>query len=286
MYVLQILLSIVREKPLHVLGVCVYAVCVLYYGFNSQSLSHLRTYQDYVVPGIFWAALTPLVVWFGIQFTRYRERLWHSFAHKHSLQYSPGGYESGRGNGAGLWGLHDSYEVRHVLTGSIGEYPVRLYLLTEPKPVAGSVRGEGCMKWIVAETQLTHDTCPFIALERWNQELGSTNVVRAKGSGEVPIETQFHNFFRLHVTPGYENEALEIFSFDMLAFLLRQPDRVHVEVSGAHLLVYLDSPFITQQRMSTFYKTLQHMYPKLIPQINRMDDDFRALHTYYHKVGN
>lgn len=237
------------------------------------------------IPLFFLAPPVPFII-LSLRWLYFSNRLEHKFmrqfATAHGLEYTKSASidsVSGR-----LFSAGNHKKVTNMFMGTLEGRPLRLfhYEYTE-----GSGKDSTTYNFTVCELTIEKTQFPHILLfaptmfarygsvDRW----GSDKDVR------VPIEGGTFKNFALYTEPGYEIEALQIFGPELLAFLQEHAKNFSIEFAGNKVYLYDDEKILNRAKLDELYTTAQKIFSMLAPFLDRLHDDFAALHPYYKKEG-
>lgn len=118
---------------------------------------------------------------------------------------------------------------------------------------------------------------PHMVLDAKSNNFGrSTNLPASFGKRQhLSLEGDFDKYFTLYVTPGYERDALYVFTPDLMARLIDNASTFDVEIVDDWLLMYSNQP-LALDRPDTWerlYATLDAIIPKTVKQTQHYRDD-------------
>ncbi len=100
---------------------------------------------------------------------------------------------------------------------------------------------------------------------------------------EINLEEQFRKKYRLYATAGYEIEVLQIFTGEMLEFLGQKGSNFSIEFAENRMYIY-DDLFISKiTELQAIFGLAEKILDLIGPLLDRLHDDFDALHPYYKK---
>lgn len=202
------------------------------------------------------------------------------FAEAHGLHYearAPLDSVAGR-----LFSAGHSQKISNVFSGVLDGRPLRLF---NYQYIIGSGKSSSTYEFTVFELTFAKTEFPHIllfaptmfvrygAVDRW----GSDKDVR------VPLEEGPARDFALYTSEGYQIEALQIFSPETMRFLRERAQNFSIEFSGRRVYLYDDKKILTKVERDTLYAVAQEVFTQLGPLLDRLYNDFAALHPYYGK---
>lgn len=239
-----------------------------------------------LIPSIFLFPLIPplpFFVFFGLWIYLYlkvEKVFMQQFAEEHGLHYEPTApvsSVSGR-----LFSRGHSQRVSNVFSGEFEGRPLRLF---NYKYTVGHGKNSSTYEFTVFELSFAHTQFPHILLfaptmvfrygsvDRW----GSDKDVR------VPLESDGSRDFALYTSVGYEIEALQIFTPETMRFLREHARNFSIEFADSKVYLYDDKKILNKSERDTLYTVARQVFSMLGPFLDRLGDDFAALHPYYSK---
>lgn len=98
---------------------------------------------------------------------------------------------------------------------------------------------------------------------------------------EVPMDEHARDAFRLFCTQGYEIEVFEIFQPHVLQFLKERGAHFSIEFAENRMHIYDDKMIRTKKELDAMHTVITELLAAIGPLLNRLHDDFAALHPYY-----
>lgn len=111
---------------------------------------------------------------------------------------------------------------------------------------------------------------PDILLERVGHSFGGTLFGLGHTANHVHLEGDFNKYFTLSVPRGYEIEALEVFTPDVMAELIDKAKQFSLEIVNGHLFIYDSKVVGTKDELYTLYELARYFVEKLAPVLSRM----------------
>lgn len=100
---------------------------------------------------------------------------------------------------------------------------------------------------------------------------------------EIPLEGDLNKTFRLYADKGYEIEALQIFTPELLAHLVALPVHYTLEFINNKLYVYSDHVITKRNDLNNMYAVVAELAVHLGPFLARLKDDVQAMDEFYKK---
>ena len=98
---------------------------------------------------------------------------------------------------------------------------------------------------------------------------------------DIKLPGKMNDLFQLTVEQGYEQEALEIFNVELLNFLSMKAYNYSIEFSRNKIYLYDDKLIGTYAELNELYEVVKKIIDISGKLIDRLHDDFDALHSYY-----
>ena len=120
---------------------------------------------------------------------------------------------------------------------------------------------------------------PDMLIESAGHTFGSSLFMGYSGGKKemIKLEGDFNKYFSLSVPRGYEIEALEIFTPDVMAELIDHAKKLSLEIVNGHLFIYDNGVVSTKQALYDLYGVAQYFVEKLAPLLARMKPSMDAM---------
>jgi hypothetical protein len=173
-----------------------------------------------------------------------------------------------------LFKVGRSRAVSDVVSGTFQNYPISLF---NYKYITGFGKSERVHPHTIYELQFDI-TMPDMLLENASYILFEEPLVsRISGKELIKLEGDFNKYFSLSITKGYEIEALEIFTPDVMQELIAKAKNFSVEIIDSHLFIYDDRIVVAKQDLYDLYGLAQYFVEKLGPVLARMKPSTQAM---------
>lgn len=218
-----------------------------------------------------------LIVYIGALYQKTDTRFLKEFALVHNLSYEKTtDLESTYGR---LFKRGDSRHLSHVLSGTHDNHPLRLFRYSYS---TGSGKHRQTHRFTVFEISFAKTLFPYILLQsRSMGKYSSSDVFGYVRDEKLPLENNFGDYFKLFATKGYEIEVFEIFTPKILEYLIHNAKDFSIEFAENKIYVYDDKPIANREGLTKMLAVVQKLLETVGPLLNRMHDDFEALHPYY-----
>jgi hypothetical protein len=230
------------------------------------------------VQGIIFYALPLSVLYGGYQAVRgkIQHEFMQQFAAANGFSYAPTG--SRNGLDGSLFQIGHSQSVQDVVSGQFQNYPISLFTYIY---VTGGGKSQQTHRYTVYELQFAV-TLPDMLLENGSHTFGESLADHFSGKELVKLEGDFNKYFSLNIPKGYEVEALEIFTPDVMQELIDKAKAFSFEIVNNHLFIYDNSVVGTKQGLNDLYSLAQYLVEKLGPVLARMQPEVAAMAAEYH----
>jgi len=200
-----------------------------------------------------------------------RGRVQHEFMQQFAV--ANGFSYSGNGSLVGLDGVQFrigyNKSASDYINGTFENCPISLFSY---RYTTGYGRDSSTYKCTVFK--LKFDTrMPDILLKNKQQYLGEA----FPGKADLKLEGDFNNYFTLSVPAGYEIEALQVFTPDVMAELIDKSRDFSVEIVNDHLFIYAHKAISSKKELYAFYELAEYFIKKLGPVLKRMKSSASAM---------
>lgn len=208
---------------------------------------------------------------FGYFYLKAHQEFMKGFAVQNGMAYAEHGVlEDCRGK---LFDIGHSRGVSNTISGHWNNYPIKLFNYSY---TTGSGKNQQRHAFTILEISFSKINFPYIFLQAknmWGFLAGSF------GQGaEISIQNKK---FRLFATKGYEIEALQIFSDQLLEYLLAHAPNFSIEFAENRINIYDDKTLSNKKDLLQLLDAGKHIIDSSGAFISRLSDDFAALHPYY-----
>lgn len=221
--------------------------------------------------------LCVVAVFFALIYVKARKLFMRYFAEAHGLKYEEGAsVNSATGR---LFRLGHGQSILHVIFDDFSGRPMRLFNFDY---TTGSGKSSRTHPFTVLEIDFEKTVFPYILLQsRTMSKHAATDWWGIDQDRTIPLEEAFQRSFSLYATQGYETEALQIFTPDTLGFLVQNSADFSIEFAEDKMYIYDDKNISTRKELQKLYDVARKIFELLGPLLNRLHDDFAALHPYY-----
>ena len=241
-----------------------FAGVIWFFAFLSAYLGHGINIIEVVIPFVFLSAL------YGWIHQYVQSEFMQQFAAANGYTFSRQGTDPATLDGA-LFRLGDNKTIRSVVSGNYLGCPISLFDYSY-------TTGFGKKRQVHPYTvfQLQFDTeMPDLLLEK------KESIFDGGLFGQLPehikLEGDFNKYFSLSIKKGYEVEALEIFTPDIMAELEEGCKGLSLEIVKNNLFIYDNKTISTKADLDALYGIAQYFVQKLGPVLARMKGSAEAM---------
>ncbi len=220
-----------------------------------------------------------IVAYIGIKATIKHFAFMKRFANENNLNYEfsiPSENLSGR-----LFSISNSEFTSNVLSGIHNETPIKIF---NYQYTVGSGDNSRTYSFTISEITTEKTNFPYILLKSNSMpHYNSIDLFKKEKDIEISLEPEFKKTYSLYTNEGYEIEALQIFTADLLMFLRENGSHFSIEFANNKIYVYDDKLIRDEKDLSILLDLTKKIIEKIGPFLNRLHDDFSALHAYYKK---
>ncbi len=221
-----------------------------------------------------------VLAYFGFLSNKAQGLFMKEFANRNDLSYEPSiPVDDVTGN---LFKFGNSKKITHVLTGSYRDQKARLFYYTY-SALHGKNRKN--YRFTVIEIFFEKTDFPYILLQA---KKGRGMIARRhgkKGENErrIRLEEEFDKNYNLFARDGYGVEVMQIFNEDFLRFLQEENSNFSIELKGNRIYIYDDVLVKKKNQLRELFEVTGKLFERIGPLLNRLENDFAALHGYYKK---
>ena len=118
-------------------------------------------------------------------------------------------------------------------------------------------------------------TMPDLLLEK--KSFLSSDTLLGQLPEHVKLEGDFNKYFTLSIRKGYEVEALEVFTPDVMVELVEKCESLSLEIINNHLFIYDNKTVGTKADLYSLYDVARYFVQKLGPVLARMKQSTEAM---------
>ncbi|MDP9249699.1 MAG: hypothetical protein M3M85_04305 [bacterium] len=222
----------------------------------------------FFIPQIGAAIVAAIIMYY---FVKAHDEFMSNFARAHGMTYTEeGAIEDCNGR---LFEIGENRGVKNVVAGTWNNFPIKIFNYSY---TTGSGKSRSTPMFTVLEISFDQVEFPFIFLR-------SKKVWGLRLSYEInDVDVSLHGRrFKLSVAKGYEIEALQIFSEELLDYLTQNVPEFSIEFSKNKINIFKLGLVGSKKTLTSLLDTGKHIIDSSGPFISRLSDDFAALHPYY-----
>jgi hypothetical protein len=159
-------------------------------------------------------------------------------------------------------------EVLDLVTGTYEGYPISLFTYSYN---IGQGKNQQKITFDVFELQFDTAIPDFFLLQN-GRDFGSFFM----GKEKLKLEGDFDRYFTLSIAKGYEVEALEVFTPEVMAALIDKARSFSLEIVNDHVFIYATNPLGTKEGLYAMYGFVQYFTETLGPVLARMKSSLVA----------
>ncbi|MDO8559654.1 MAG: hypothetical protein Q7S23_01270 [bacterium] len=202
-----------------------------------------------------WIAI---IIYVGIVQGKIREQFWQQFAVRLGFAYEKSGDPAQER--ATRFQQGHSKKMSHVVSGELNGRPLRLFSY---QYTVGSGKNSHTYYYTVMEFKVA-GRFPHLYLDSRSNWEGAGKGVR------IPLPAEFEKEFRLLAPKEYEIEALQIFTPDVLAYLLDTKLQYDAELVDQELLLFIGGLADTLEKLEQDFAIAINLLNRLAPVLDKM----------------
>jgi hypothetical protein len=191
------------------------------------------------------------------------------FASANGFTYAPSGDLEGLDGQ--LFQVGESKSVSNVVSGTHQNFPLRFFYYSYAE---GHGKDRHVYEFTVCEIEYQR-ALPHILMEK-ESFLGSALSSRG-GMEKLKFANDFDAHFSVYVNRGYEIEALEIFTPEVLEALLARANNFEFEFVGQHLFIYTKGYITTRKRLEELHELGDYLISTLSPRLFGINRSVKAM---------
>jgi hypothetical protein len=195
---------------------------------------------------------------------RIRHEFMRQFAAANSFAYSRKG--SLEGLDGSLFQIGHNKSVQDVIRGNYHSAPLLLFTYTYQTQ---SGKESQTHNFTVFRFQVNANM-PDILLENRSHEFGESLLNKVSQKVTLELEGDFNKYFSLYVPDGYEIEALQVLTPNIMVDLEEKCHSLSIEIVKDQLYLYKDLAVNSKKEIYEFYECAKYFEEKLAPILLRM----------------
>ncbi|MEK7120806.1 MAG: hypothetical protein AAB840_01825 [Patescibacteria group bacterium] len=178
-----------------------------------------------------------------------------------------------------LFQVGHSQSITNVISGAHLQYPIRIF---NYKYTVGSGKHSQTYNFTILEMSFEKTVFPHIILQSkkmWGY--AGYDILGNIQDSKIHLVGPFEDVFQLYSENGYEIEVLQIFTPEILSHLQENAKNFSIEFSANHMYIFDDKTLGTMKELNTLFDVSKKILSSNGEIIDRLHDDFSALHPYY-----
>jgi hypothetical protein len=263
-------LTYFRKHPLWIVVPSVIFVAIVVYIFYRGGNAGVQVMVEEIIFLLAICFLPSLL----IVRQRVQDEFMRQFAEANGYTFSPYGGNFGVLDGT-LFRLGNggSQSVTDVASGAYLSNPISLF---DYSYETGSGKYREAHYYTVFQLQFD-TTMPDLLLEK--KSFLSSDTLLGQLPEHIKLEGDFNKYFSLSIKKGYEVEALEIFTPDVMEELEEKCKNLSLEIINSHLFIYDNKIIRTKVDLDALYDIAQYFVQKLGPVLARMKGSVEAMES-------
>jgi len=181
-----------------------------------------------------------------------------------------------------LFSVGNSRKITNAVSGTYQNKPLKIF---NYKYTVGGGDSRKSYYFTVGEIKFEKTYFPHIYLK--SKTMKKRYIAKGKiGSSKdrrISLDGNFDEHFELYATNGYEIEALQIFNKELLALIYERGNNFSIEFYKNKIYFFDDLHIGTQEELNRLYSVMSKTLDLVGPLLDRLHDDFDALHQLYLK---
>jgi len=233
-----------------IVGSIIWAILIIYLFRN-----HLDELGDA------WIILFLPLLLFGIWWAKLKDKVhgafMRQFAERNGFQYSAkGDYSNARGL-VFAFGNKNSKELTNEITGPVDDYPIKI---SNYSATTSSGKNSHDYFFTLFEVSGQNDLPQlFLNSKKAAFMSGPDSLLELDKDSILKLEGDFNKYFDLYVPPQYEQEALEIFTPDVMAELIDTSQKYDLEIVGRQVRIIASTYIYNAAELEAMFLHARHL---------------------------
>jgi hypothetical protein len=246
--------------------------------FKFWSILLIILVAIFLGPLFFFFIFLFIAFYYSVKRFKEQREFMQNFASSNNFRYQE---KLENSNFAGrLFKVGHSRKAYNGIIGNYKDYPIQIF---DYNFTVGSGKNQTTYSFTICEIQIEKTQFPHIFLKSdsmWMRHqkmdmFGQDKDVRIK------LEKPFEKKFNLYCTQDYEIEVLQIFTEDLLQYLVDNGNHFSIEFASNKLYIYDDRIIRKQEKMDELLNVVKGVLDRSGPLMKRLHDDFEAMHEAY-----
>lgn len=264
-----------RRHSIYVVVILSFTVIIFVIGFLSLYYG-VTDFSSAVFPSA--VLMVGLILWYSVVKQDIQKEFMRQFAAANGYTYSDAC--SLKGFDGSLFQVGEDKYAYNVVDGQYKNYPISLinYFYA-----TGSGKSKETHNYTIFRLQFDA-IMPDIILESAGHFFGGSLFDKLPGKNMVKLEGDFNKYLSLCVPKGYEIEALEIFTPDVMEEIIEKTKSLSLEIINSHLFIYKRGMISTKKDLYAVYGLVQYFIEKIGLVLSRMKPSLEAMKEYQEKT--
>ena len=168
---------------------------------------------------------------------------------------------------ANLFLIGHGQKIANVISGNHNNLPTRIYIYST---TVGSGKNQHTERFTVFETTYPY-SLPHILLQNLKNSFLNQELSMRLGGGEhIKLEGDFNKYFNLYAPKGLEIETLEIFTPDIMAYLIDDAGKMSFEFCDDKLYIYKEGIIGKKDQLLALYAMSEQLTTMLVPHLKEV----------------
>lgn len=249
--------------------------------FSSLSMdvsfqnSRLGDPSGHLGQALWYVLLLPAIglFWFSFVVSDIRDQFMQSVAEAIEFTYS---YEASMDTlSAGiLFTFGHSQRIFNILSGMYQDIPMRMYNY-ETKLQSG--KEQEVRQFTVCEFTFPYKLPHILLGYKHAWPLGMDFWAAIPNNIELELEGDFGKYFKVSTEKGFETEALQVLTPDVMAALIDLKQKINFETKAQKLYVFRSDIISSKDAMIMFYQSATELTDKLAPHFKEVSMSVKAM---------
>jgi len=174
-----------------------------------------------------------------------------------------------------LFNYGHSKSAYNLIYGKYNKNPIKIFNYSY---TTGSGKNSRRHHNTILEVEIEKTEFPFILLI---PKVFLSNIFNREN--KISLEKKYSNKFELYCEEDYEIEVLQIFTKELLDFLIEHGNKFSIEFSGNKIYFYDDLIIKKETQLNELYDVVKKVLDKSGGLLHRLHDDFDSMHKSYRK---
>jgi hypothetical protein len=180
---------------------------------------------------------------------------------------------------ARIFRVGNSKTVSHILAGKYKDFKTKIFNYSYN---ISSGKNTTTYRFTISEIELEKTKFPHIFLKSKNMwRHYSSNIFSKQKDVKISLEAPFNEKFTLYCTEDYEIEVLQIFTKELLDYLVKNGNKFSIEFYENKIYIYDDKTLKNKKEMDELFSIMKKIIDNSGGLLKRLHDDFDSMrHSY------